>query len=240
MKKSHEMVEKALVDELLKGEVKPGTPLQSERDLAARFSVSRATVREALLRLQKSGWISVQQRHSTMVNDFWSRGNLDLLNSISKNKDPFPPDLATNLLELRVQVAPDYARKAVENDAEKLTEQLSRFTKLKNSISGVVKFDWDLHLSMAVMSGNKIYPMIMNSFAALYLKIKEQLFATPEHRVQARAFYEELLEAAVAKNPDQAEEVTRAAMQLRLEEYKKQAQEPPVKKRSLKERLIRR
>lgn len=72
MKKTHEMVEKALVDALLKGDPQPGSHLQSERDLAARFAVSRATVREALLKLQKSGWISVQQRHATVVNNFWS------------------------------------------------------------------------------------------------------------------------------------------------------------------------
>ena len=43
MRKTYEMVEKALVASLLKGDPGPGTQLQSERDLAARFAVSRAS-----------------------------------------------------------------------------------------------------------------------------------------------------------------------------------------------------
>ena len=239
MRKTHEMVEKALVDGLLKGDPKPGSPLQSERDLAARFAVSRATVREALLKLQNSGWISVQQRHATIVNDFWSRGNLELLSSISKNSEPFPAELASNLLELRVQFAPDYARRAVENDAAQLTERLSRFNKLRNSLGATVKFDWELHLTMAVLSGDKIYPLIMNSFSALYFKFKEQFFAKEEHRAQARCFYNDLLQAASTGNAAYAEEITRAAMKLRLEEFQRQT-EPPVLKKTLKQKFLRR
>ncbi|HBG08018.1 MAG: transcriptional regulator [Geobacteraceae bacterium GWC2_58_44] len=240
MKKTYEIVEKALIDGLLKGDPKPGTQLQSERDLAARFAVSRATVREALLKLQKSGWISVQQRHATIVNDFWSRGDLEILSSISRNSEPFPPDLASHLLELRVQFAPDYARRAVENGAAQLTECLNRFNKLRNSLGAMVKFDWELHLTMAVLSGNKIYPLIMNSFASLYTRFKEQFFANEEHRAQARSFYRDLLQAASTGNAAHAEDVTRAAMQLRLEEFKRQSDLPAPKKKSLKERFIRR
>ena len=225
MKKTHQMVEKALVDGLLKGDPKPGTQLQSERDLAARFAVSRATVREALLKLQNSGWILVQQRHATIVNDFWSRGDLGLLSSISRNSESFPKDLASHLLELRVQFAPDYARRAVENDAAQLTNCLSRSNKLRNTSSSVVNFDWELHLLMAVLSGNKIYPLMMNSFAALYSKFKGEFFANEEHRSQARCYYRDLLQAASSGNADQAEDITRAAMKLRLENFKRQSEQ---------------
>lgn len=223
MKRTHEMVEKALVDGLLKGDPKPGSHLQSERDLAARFAVSRATVREALLKLQNSGWISVQERHATVVNDFWANGDLELLSSITRNVDPFPTDLASHLLELRVQFAPDYARRAVENDAEQVRECLARSLKLRNSSSATVKFDWELHQTMAVLSGNKIYPLIMNSFANLYSKCGGIFFADEDHRAQAKGFYKELLQAATIGNADYAEDVTRAAMKMRLENFKCQS-----------------
>jgi len=225
MKKTHEMVEKALVDALLKGDPKPGSPLQSERDLAARFAVSRATVREALLKLQKSGWISVQQRHATVVNNFWSQGDLELLSSITRNSEHFPPDLASHLLELRIQFAPDYARRAVENGAEQLTECLARSKRLGNGPGALARFDWELHLTMAILSGNKIYPLIMNSFASLYFKLRGEFFASEEYRNQARSFYKELLQATLVRDAIQAENITRAAMKLRLENFKRQAAE---------------
>jgi GntR family transcriptional regulator, negative regulator for fad regulon and positive regulator of fabA len=225
MKKTHEMVEKALVDSLLKGDPKPGSHLQSERDLATRFAVSRATVREALLKLQKSGWISVQQRHATVVNNFWSQGDLELLSSITRNSEHFPPDLASHLLELRIQFAPDYARRAVENGAEQLTECLVRCKRLGSGPGAMARFDWELHLTMAILSGNKIYPLIMNSFASLYFKLRGEFFASEEHRAQARDFYKELLQATMARDAAKAETITRAAMKLRLENFQRQTGE---------------
>lgn len=222
MKKSHEMVEKALVDAFLKGDPKPGTHLQSERDLAARFAVSRATVREALLKLQKSGWISVQQRHATVVNNFWSQGDLELLSSITRNSEHFPPDLASHLLELRMQFAPDYARRAVENGPEQLLEILTRSKRLSNGPGAMARYDWELHLTMAILSGNKIYPLIMNSFADLYFKLRGEFFADEECRNQARDFYKGLLQAATVRDADRAEDVTRLAMKLRLDTFKRQ------------------
>lgn len=230
MKKSYQMVEKALVDGLLKGEPKPGCHLESERDLAARFSVSRTTVREALLKLQNSGWISVQQRHATVVNDFWSQGDLELLSSITRNSEPFPPDLASHLLELRVQFAPDYARRAVENEGQKLAEMLGRAEKLRNSSGALVKYDWELHMAMAVMSGNKIYPLIMNSFANVFFKLRVILFAKEEHRLQTRNYYKEMLKTAVGGNASHAEEITRFAMKQRLENFRQQTSAAPLDK----------
>lgn len=221
MKKTHEMVERALVDSLLKGDPKPGSHLQSERDLAARFAVSRATVREALLKLQKSGWISVQQRHATVVNNFWSSGDLELLSSITRNSEHFPTDLASHLLELRIQFAPDYARRAVENDSEQLIECLARSKRLGNGPGAMARYDWELHLTMAILSGNKIYPLIMNSFADMYFKLRGELFADEEARAQAREFYRELLQAAVARDADRAERITRDGMKARLESFRR-------------------
>ena len=220
MRKTCQMVEKELVEGLLKGDPRPGSPLESERELAARFSVSRATVREALQKLQNSGWISVQQRHSTIVNDFWSQGDLEILSSITRNSEPFPPDLASNLLELRVQVAPDYARRAVENNAAALTEILGRAEKLRNCASALVKYDWELHLAMAVMSGNRIYPLILNSFSTVYSKLRTAVFTKEEHRLQTRNYYRDMLQAAGSGNAILAENITRAAMILRLNSFR--------------------
>ncbi|MBJ6800845.1 GntR family transcriptional regulator [Geomonas propionica] len=220
MRKTCQMVEKALVDGMLKGEFKPGSPLLSERDLAERFAVSRTTVREALLKLQNAGWISVQQRHVTIVKDFWSQGDLEILSSITRNSDPFPYELATHLLELRVQFAPDYARRAVENDAAGLAAVLRKAEKLRNCSSALVNFDWELHLAMAVMSGNRIYPLMLNSFSSVYSKLRSGLFSKDKHRLQLRDYYREMLAAANAGNALLAENITRAAMLIRLNDFK--------------------
>ncbi|TGU72496.1 GntR family transcriptional regulator [Geomonas terrae] len=220
MKKSCQMVERALVEGLLKGEFKPGCPLSSERELAARFGVSRATVRDALQKLQSAGWISVQERHTTVVNDFWSHGDLEILSSITRNSEEFPPELAAHLLELRLQFAPDYARRAIENNAAGVAAILSKAEKLRNCASALVKFDWELHLAMAVMSGNRVYPLVLNSFSGVYSKLRSSLFTKEKHRLQLRNYYREMLAAASAGNALLAENITRTAMLFRLNDFK--------------------
>lgn len=225
MKRSHEKVERCLVSSLLNGSIPPGSSLESERELAEKFSVSRATVREALQQLEKSGWISKQQRHATVVNDFWSKGDLDLLASIEKNSESFPMELAIHILELRVQFAPDYARKAIVNNSAEVVDFLLRARKISDSGTAIAKYDWELHLRMAILSGNRIYPLIMNSSEHLYSRLRRQFFANQEVRSLTKAYYRDLLQAAVERNGEKAEEITRSAMRQRLATFKQYAEE---------------
>jgi hypothetical protein len=57
-----------LLDELREGSIPPGERLPGERDLAARFDVSRETVRQALQMLRSSGLVSTDRRgsHATL------------------------------------------------------------------------------------------------------------------------------------------------------------------------------
>ena len=62
----HEQVRRALLDLILRGEVKAGRPL-SENRIAAQLGVSRTPVREALARLQQEGWLRVEARRGVFV-----------------------------------------------------------------------------------------------------------------------------------------------------------------------------
>jgi GntR family transcriptional regulator len=63
-----EVLSDAIARELiLSEEVPPGTLLPSEKDLVARYGVSRPTVREALLMLQQSGLVAMRHGVGTYV-----------------------------------------------------------------------------------------------------------------------------------------------------------------------------
>lgn len=49
-----------LVDEILSGDLTDGSPLPTERDMAAAYGVGRTTVREALMMLEKLGAVSIR------------------------------------------------------------------------------------------------------------------------------------------------------------------------------------
>jgi GntR family negative regulator for fad regulon and positive regulator of fabA len=224
MKKPQELIEQTLIQEFLNGTPPPGDPLQSERGLAARFGTHRTAVREALRKLAEAGWIRVSPRHATRVNRFWRDGTLVLLTSITRTTRHVPAEVLVHLLEVRAELAPAYTRQAVQNDSVEVIACLARARKLKNTAGAVAAFDWDLQRTLANLSANKFYPLLLNSFAGIYFKTRGKFFASQEFREMARSYYQKLMHAAIEENPDEAETVTRTAMRLRLQIFRRQMQ----------------
>ena len=63
----YEQIVLQLQQEILSGTLAPGDRLPPERDLAARFKVSRASIREALSVLQSRGFIESRQGGGTII-----------------------------------------------------------------------------------------------------------------------------------------------------------------------------
>jgi GntR family transcriptional repressor for pyruvate dehydrogenase complex len=63
----YEQIVLQLQQEILSGSLAPGDRLPPERDLAARFKVSRASIREALSVLQSRGFIESRQGGGTII-----------------------------------------------------------------------------------------------------------------------------------------------------------------------------
>jgi DNA-binding FadR family transcriptional regulator len=59
----------SLVKAILTGELKPGNPVPTQRDLAGQFGVSALVVRQAIHRLEDLGLVRVRQGSTTIVLD---------------------------------------------------------------------------------------------------------------------------------------------------------------------------
>jgi GntR family transcriptional regulator len=62
-----DQVRQGLLDDLLSGQLEPGAKLPNENELAERFAVSRATVREAVLGLLEAGYLARRHGSGTYV-----------------------------------------------------------------------------------------------------------------------------------------------------------------------------
>jgi GntR family transcriptional regulator len=62
-------VRQGLLDDLMGGKLDPGAKLPNENELADRFGVSRATVREAVLGLEQAGFLSRRHGSGTYVTN---------------------------------------------------------------------------------------------------------------------------------------------------------------------------
>lgn len=204
--------EHALIRAILDGHFPPGSVLPGERDLAAQLGVTRPTLREALQRLARDGWLTIQQGKATMVNDFWCQGGLNVLGALVQHEDHLPSDFIPNLLEVRLHLAPAYTRAGIEQGADLVIALLGKSVDLEDSPSAFAAFDWELHHGLTIASGNPVYTLILNGFAGFYEAMACRYFAVPQARAVSRAFYSSLLEAARARDAGAAEQLTRQVM----------------------------
>ena len=203
--------ESVLLAAILDGTFPPGTTLPGERTLAAQLGVTRPTLREALQRLARDGWLTVAHGKLTLVNNFWEEGGLNVLGKLVEHPAHLPPDFIAQLLEVRLQLAPAYTRGAVARAAPELVAFLGAAETLSEP-ADYARFDWQLHHLLTVRSGNPIYTLILNGFRGFYEEIARRYFAAPEARRLSDQFYADLRAQARAADADAAEALTRAVM----------------------------
>lgn len=216
-KKPVDHVEEALVSAILNGTYSPGDVLPGERDLARQLGVTRPTLREVLGRLERDGWLTIQQGKSTRVNDFWREGGPNILAAMVRYGNRLPPNFVSNLLEVRCVLAPAYIRAAVSNAAAEVATLLEQHTALADEASAYALYDWRLHHELTLLSGNPIYTLILNGFAGFYEEAAERYFARPKAREASRSFYQKLLQAAGAADASAAEATSEAMMKHSIE-----------------------
>jgi GntR family negative regulator for fad regulon and positive regulator of fabA len=210
--KPAELTEIRLIEAILNGHFPINETLPGERELAAQLGVTRPTLREALQRLARDGWIEINQGKPTRVCNYWQEGNLAVLAAIARYRDSLPKDFVSNLLEVRSLLAPAYTRAAVENNPDCLLALLASYPDLPDDAEDFARADWELHHQLTVCSGNPVFTLILNGFQDLYPAIGRRYFQNQKARDASRQFYSSLLDCLQAGDPEKAESVARQAM----------------------------
>lgn len=215
-----EHAENQIIDGILAGHFSIDTPLPAERELAALIGVTRPTLREALQRLARDGWLEIRQGKPTRVRNYWHEGSLGVLGAIARRSSALPPGFVCQLLDVRLALAPLYASLAVEHNPVEVISFLASADHLEATPESYAAFDWLLHHRLSVLSGNPIFTLILNGFCSLYGSMATRYFQQEAHRDSSQEFYAGLRAAASKHNPQQAAEITRGAMLVSIEHWK--------------------
>jgi len=207
-----EYAENQLIDAILGGKYSIDSVLPAERELATQLGVTRPTLREALQRLSRDGWLEIRQGKSTRVRDYWQEGSLGVLGAMARRASALPQDFVPNLLAVRLVLAPVYTRQAVQYQPQAVDFALQGYIDLGDDPIRYAAFDWRLHHQLTLLSGNPIFTLILNGFADLYPVMAERYFQAAESRASSRDFYAGLEVAARAGDEVNAEAVTYRAM----------------------------
>lgn len=212
LQKPAETAEQRLVYAILDGTFLIDSTLPPERELSTLIGVTRPTLREALQRLGRDGWLEIHHGKPTRVRDYWKEGSLSVLSTLAKFQDNIPNSFVDNLLQIRLLLSPSYTSMAVKNEAIKIFSFLSKRPNEDSPPEVFSNYDWKLHQFLTQYSGNPIFTLILNGFEELYALKGIHYFQLEESRKTSINFYEELKRAAKNNDPDNAYQTAKSAM----------------------------
>ena len=190
---------------ILLGEFKAGDRLPSERDLAKQFQVSRVAIREALRKLEHSGFIVTRQGATggTFVTDlsfeYLANAFLDLFLS---DKIGIP-----ELYQVRLFLEPEIARLAAlaitPGYAQRLKEALQNEELPAASLWEDIQMTTAVHYILAEMCGNRFFEAILRSSMRLTHRVIEVVNPEP-YTLHARGIHRPIVEAVLSGDSEAA------------------------------------
>jgi len=205
-------VERALIERILDGTYPVGSTLPLERDLAADLDVGRPTLREALSRLERDGWISTQKGVGNTVLDYQRTGTLNTLGPILRTGSAYARKLVVHMLEVRAYLMPACARGAVQTNAARVAGLLAEAELLPDEAEAFARFDWHVNRQLCLLSPNPLFLLILEGMNPPYEHLSVAYFSDPKNRRASRRFYEGLSRASMDRDPEAAARVTDEAM----------------------------
>jgi GntR family negative regulator for fad regulon and positive regulator of fabA len=217
LEKPAELSERRIITAILDDTFAVDSNLPAERDLAVQLGVTRPTLREALQRMARDGWLEIRQGKPTRVRNYWQEGNLAVLASIAQHEENLPAEFVPWLLSARVLLAPAYTRQAIEKNASQVESLLANFESLADNPQSFANFDWNLHRQLSILGGNPFFTLFINTLQRLYEILGPHYFALPEARQHSRSWYTNLRKCARECNGEDAQRLTEKIMQESLE-----------------------
>jgi DNA-binding FadR family transcriptional regulator len=191
---------------ILSGKFSPGERVPSERELGVLFGVSRPVVHEGLRTLESRGLVTIESRKGVRINDYRREGSIEMLLSIlNYTGGKLSAPLFDGILEMRrlfeVETAKLASKRRTNGQLADLRAVLAREQPgLNVSAKEIATIDYDFHLSIAIASGNAIYPLLMNSFRKIYNNILENFFLDTSVIEPVFVFHRKLVEAIAASD----------------------------------------
>jgi GntR family transcriptional repressor for pyruvate dehydrogenase complex len=194
---------------------KPLEKLPSERDLVKQFNVSRTTIREALMSLQRSGLILVKRgvHAGAYVAEINPRPITENLRDLSN----FGLINFVHLIEARLYIEPEAARIAAvcrtDKDIEMLNDLLEKAeASSKTSSKEARLINIRFHVEVAKVTQNPIIIFISESITQVYSTVLVEMTKTKLSKadilknIDAHRY---LLESIIERNGEQAFERTK-------------------------------
>jgi GntR family transcriptional regulator, transcriptional repressor for pyruvate dehydrogenase complex len=202
-----EVLAGALRTRILEGDIKPGDPLPSERNLAEDSGLSRGSVRDALRILELEGLVATKpgRNGGTVVRRLGADPLLRTLEIFIRGRNI----RRRALLEIREIIEPECAALAAERATdEELDNLVTLNTKMRECVNDeglflTLNIEW--HTRIADCSHNELLSAFMS---AISREIRDATdledFNSPDVIAAAQTIHDSIIEALLARDPEAA------------------------------------
>jgi len=189
----HMTTSQKIKDMIVRGNMKPGDKLPTEKEMMQRFGVSRSTLREALKVLKAENVITQRRGSGTYVSHETGIGEDPLGLHFTNQKN-----LLNNLLETRVLIEPGIAElathRASAQDLEELRNTVEEMEKMAVNTEQTEEMDVKFHTCVARCTHNdvliRVLPIIVESIRRGHSKTAEDLESFQRAKKRHREIYE--------------------------------------------------
>jgi DNA-binding FadR family transcriptional regulator len=158
--------------EILDGRYGPGEALPAERQLAKSLGVTRASLKNALVRLEQLGLIRTRHGVGSIVQDVEKTGGADLLEFLVGSSRQPEGKILGDLLEARAltvgAIARLAARRRTDDEVRLLEDHLARLEAQADSREAAQREEYRFLRVLARASRNKAFLFVTNSMATAY------------------------------------------------------------------------
>lgn len=210
--KIYQEIARRLEDQILEGRLQPGDTLPSERELMERHGVGRPAVREALLSLQKSGLIAIQNGERARVVRPSAMNLVGELSSAARyllSQADGIRQFQQARLFFEMGLARFAAVHGTEVDLSRLAKALAANEAAIADMAAFARTDVEFHFVLAEIPRNPIFVAL---HIALAEWLTEQRSSTLQQHGMARTAlkaHRAIFKAIDARDPDQAEAAMR-------------------------------
>jgi len=223
-----------VVDELqsmiVGGQLKPGTKLPPERELADQLGVSRTVTREAVRILDAKGLVETKRGVGTTVRRITKDQVVEPLSILLESQEG---GIAIEHLHhvrrmLEIEIAGTAALQATEEDLSVLQEALNRLELAQDDPKAYAGADDEFHQTLARTTHNPLLRILLDSIRDLMHEVRLRVQRHPNLIEQTMSDHRQIFDRVIARDPDAA----RRAMETHLE-HARQIQEEIVREQGL-------
>jgi GntR family transcriptional repressor for pyruvate dehydrogenase complex len=196
---------------ILTGAYPPGSRLPNERELSEALAVNRASVREALKRLEFLELIEVRHGQGSFVRELAGSSALQLIEALLRDRRTITSELLRQILEFRRHMAVHAAELAAAKRTPALVERgralIEREEREGRDPAAALEIDVEMNALLGEATGNLVYQFVTNLFTRLLRQLGPLYYNEQRDFARSLRTHRELLAAVADGDPAAARRI---------------------------------